>query len=79
MHLIFKLKMFGSPLEYGKFTNVFYENESVGKNSTIMVLLLNKKHSSIAYHHVIWMVLSEVISVVCIPGKYHLYYLFTKI
>ena len=41
--------MIGVPLD-GEM-NVFCDNESVSKNSTLPESTLKKKHNSIAYHH----------------------------
>ena len=46
--LHYKLQMMGVPLD-GEM-NVFCNNESVFKNSTIPESTLKKKHNSIAYH-----------------------------
>ena len=50
-HLRFKLRCFGVPLSSGEATHVFCDNESVVKNTTNVESTLNKKHSSVAYHH----------------------------
>jgi hypothetical protein len=46
--LRYKLRMMGVPLD-GE-TNVFCDNESVFKNSTVPESTLKKKHNAIAYH-----------------------------
>ena len=46
--LHYKLQMMGVPLDSEM--NVFCDNESVFKNSTIPDSTLKKKHNSIAYH-----------------------------
>ena len=47
--LYYKVLMMGVPLD-GEM-NVFCDNESVFKNSTLPESTLKKKHNSIAYHH----------------------------
>jgi hypothetical protein len=60
----FKLRMFGIPIVEGHVTNIFCDdNESVVKNSTKVESVLNKKHSSIAYHYVRWAVAAGIIAV----------------
>jgi hypothetical protein len=44
-------------------TYVFCDNESVVKNTTNVKSTLNKKHSSVAYHHCRWSVAAGVISI----------------
>ena len=46
--LRFKLRMFGVKVDLP--TNIFCDNLSVVKNSSVLSSTLNKKHSSIAYH-----------------------------
>ena len=59
--LRFKLRMFGVKVDVP--TNVFCDNLSVVKNSSILSSTLNKKHSSIAYHFCRWHVAAGVIRV----------------
>ena len=47
--LWYKLRMFGVPLEGP--TNVFCDNKAVFKNASRPNLTLQKKHTSICYHH----------------------------
>ena len=47
--LHYKLQMMDVPLD-GEM-NVFYDNRSVLKNSTLPESTLKKEHNSIAYHH----------------------------
>lgn len=61
-HLRFKLRCFGVPLPRGEPTNVFCDNESVVKNMMHVKSTLNKKHSSVAYHHCRWSVAAGVIT-----------------
>jgi hypothetical protein len=63
--LRYKLRMFGVPIDEP--TNVLCDNESVVNNSSKVESVLNKKHSSIAYHAVRWAVAADVIKV----GKVH--------
>jgi hypothetical protein len=74
----FKLRMFGIPIVEGHATNVFCDNESVVKNSTNVESVLNKKHSSIAYHYVRWAVAAGVITVAWIASEENLADVFTK-
>jgi hypothetical protein len=60
--MCFKLWMFGVPIAEGHATNVCCDNESFVKNSTNVESVLNKKHSSIAYHYVRWAVAQQVLS-----------------
>ena len=46
--LRYKLRMFGVPIEEA--TNVFCDNETVYKNTSLPESTLKKKHHSIAYH-----------------------------
>ena len=46
--LRYKLQMFGIPIE--RPTNVFCDNETVFKNTSIPDSTLKKKHTSICYH-----------------------------
>ena len=48
--LVYKLRMFGVPVEAP--ARVFCDNESVVKNSSYPESTLKKKHVSIAYHRV---------------------------
>ena len=52
--LRFKLRLFGIPVN-GE-ANILCDNESVVNNSSKIESVLNKKHSSIAYHAVRWAV-----------------------
>ena len=69
-HLRFKLRMFGIPIEGP--THVFCDNMSVVNNTTKMESTLNKKHSSIAYHYVRWMVAASVVSLSWLESKENL-------
>ncbi len=50
-HLRCKLRCFGIPMPQAEPTSVLCDNESVVKNTTNVESTLNKKHSSVAYHH----------------------------
>lgn len=78
VYLRYKLRMFGIPIEGDKPTLIICDNESVVKNSTLVESTLNKKHNSIAYHHVRWNVAAGVISLAWMNGEYNLADLFTK-
>lgn len=74
--LRFKLRMFGVPIDGP--ANVFCDNESVVKNSSMLASTLNKKHSSIAYHSVRWAVAAGIIRVAWIPTDSNLADALTK-
>ena len=76
-HLRYKLRMFGIPISGP--TDVYCDNESVVKNSTLVESTLNKKHNSIAYHYVRWNVAAEVVRISWIDGQYNLADAFTKL
>ena len=59
--LRFKLRMFGIPVNDG--ADILCDNESVVNNSSKIESVLNKKHSSIAYHAVRWAVAAGVVRV----------------
>ena len=48
--LRYKLRMFGIPIS--GFANVFCDNESVFKNSSLAESRLTKKHNSVCFHRV---------------------------
>jgi hypothetical protein len=78
-YLRFKLRMFGIPVVEGHATNVFWDNESVVRNSTYVESALNnKKHNSIAYHYVRWCVAAGVITVAWIRSEDNLADPFSK-
>jgi hypothetical protein len=77
-HLRFKLRCFGVPLPIGEPTHVFCDNESVVKNTSNVESTLNKKHSSIAYHHCRWSVAAGVITLAHISTHDNIADCFTK-
>jgi len=77
-HLRFKLRCFGVPLPQGEPTFVFCDNESVVKNTTNVESTLNKKHSSVAYHHCRWSVAAGIITVTHISTHDNIADCFTK-
>jgi hypothetical protein len=77
-YIHFKLRMFGIPIVKGHAANIFCDNESVVKNSTKVESVLNKKHSSIAYHYVRWAVAAGIITVAWIELGENLANLFIK-
>ena len=77
-HLRFKLRCFGVPLPRGDPTHVFCDNESVVKNTTNVESTLNKKHSSVAYHHCRWSVAAGVITLAYISTHDNIADCFTK-
>ena len=76
MALRFKLRMFGIPL-YGP-TDVLCDNMGVVNNSSKIESILDKKHSSIAYHAVRWSVAANIIRVGWIEGDFNLADAMTK-
>ena len=74
--LRFKLRMFGVRVDAP--TNVFCDNLSLVKNSSILSSTLNKKHSSIAYHFCQWNVAAGVIRVAWIHTDDNLTHAMTK-
>lgn len=77
-HLRYKMRMFGIPLVQGTPAHVFCDNESVVKNLTHIESVLHRKHNSIAYHYVRWMVAAGVISLAWIQLGENLADVFTK-
>ena len=77
-HLRFKLRCFGIPVPQGEPTYVYCDNESVVKNTTNVESTLNKKHSSIAYHHCRWSVAAGIISLTHISTHENIADCFTK-
>lgn len=63
--LRYKLRMFG--VEIMGRADVLCDNQSVVSNSSKIESVLNKKHSSIAYHAVRWAVAAEMVRI----GKIH--------
>jgi hypothetical protein len=77
-HLRFKLRCFGVPMPKGEATYVYCDNESVVKNTTNVESTLNKKHSSIAYHHCRWSVAAGIVTITHISTHENLADCFTK-
>ena len=61
-HLQVKLCCFGVPLPKGEPAYVFCDNESVVNNTHNVESTLNKKYSSIAYHHCRWSVAAGIMT-----------------
>jgi hypothetical protein len=74
--LRYKLRMMGVPLEGP--ANVFVNNDSVVKNSTIPSSTLQKKHNSICYHFVRETVASHIIRIAFTPSGENLADMLTK-
>ena len=74
--LRYELRCFGIPVEGP--AEVFCDNMSVVKNSSIPTSALNKRHNAIYYHKVREALDAGIIEVVCIPGEFNLEDLFTK-
>ena len=77
-HLRFKLQCFGIPMPKAEPTYVLCDNKSVVKNTTNVESTLNKKHSSVAYHHCRWSAAAGVISVAHIGTDDNIADCFTK-
>lgn len=77
-HLRFKLRCFGIPMERGQPTYKYCDNESVVKNTSNVESTLNKKHSSIAYHHCRWSVTAGIFTIAHISTHDNLADCFTK-
>ena len=77
-HMRFKLRCFGIPCPKGEPTYVYCDNESVVKNTTNVESTLNKKHSSIAYHHCRWSVAAGIITLTHISTHDNIADCFTK-
>jgi hypothetical protein len=77
-HLRFKLRCFGVPMPKGEPTFVFCDNESVVNNTTNVESTLNKKHSSIAYHHCRWSVAAGIITLAHVSTHENIADCFTK-
>ena len=77
-HLRFKLRCFGIPIPEDSPTYVLCDNESVVNNTTKIESTLNKKHSSIAYHHCRWSVAAGIITLKHISTHENLADCFTK-
>jgi hypothetical protein len=60
--LRYKLRMFGVPIDGP--TNIFCDNETVTKNTTLPESTLKKKHHSIAYHQCREAVVAKTVRVV---------------
>ena len=74
--LRYKLRCFGIPVEGP--TEVFCDNMSVVKNSSIPTSVLNKRHNTIFYHRVREAQATGTLRVGLIPGEFKLADLFTK-
>ncbi|KAI2500081.1 Reverse transcriptase (RNA-dependent DNA polymerase) [Fragilaria crotonensis] len=77
-HLRFKLRCFGIPMPKAEPTYVFCDNESVVKNTTSVESTLNKKHSSVAYHHCRWSTAAGIITLAHIRTDLNIADCFTK-
>jgi len=75
--LHYKLNMFGIPLDGP--ANVLVDHETVMKNETIPLSILQKKHNAICYHYVREAVAAGIMRVAHIPSDQNLADIFTKI
>ena len=76
--LRFKLRMFRVPLEKGEPSYVFCDNESAVNNVSKVESVLNKKHSSVAYHYGRWATAAGIIRVLWVPSNANLADAMTK-
>ena len=76
--LRYKLRMFGVPIQHDGPTHIFCDNDSVVKNCSSIESVLNKKHTSIAYHMARWAVAAGEICVGWIKSEYNLADALTK-
>ena len=74
--LRYKLRMFGIPIDGP--THIFCDNQSVVNNCSKIESVLNKKHSSVAYHMARWSVATGEVCIGWINGLYNLAVAFTK-
>ena len=72
----YKLRCFGIPVEVP--AEIFCDNMSVFKNSSIPTSALKKMHNVICYHRVRESQAAGILWVGCIPGEFNLADLFTK-
>jgi hypothetical protein len=77
-HLRFKLRCFDVPMPQGDPAYVLCDNENVVKNTTNINSMLNKKHSSVAYHHCRWSVAAGVITLTYVNTHHKIANVFTK-
>ena len=75
--LRYKLRMFGIPIG-DEPTNIFCDNQSVVNNCSKIESLLNKKHTSIAYHMARWAVAAGEVVIGWINGSFNIADAFTK-
>ena len=76
--LSYKLCMFRIPIHEDGPTHIFCDNQSVVNNFSRIESVLNKKHSSIAYHMIRWAVAAGEICVGWINGEFNIADAFTK-
>ena len=76
--LRYKLRMFGIPILNEEPTYVFCDNESVVKNCSRVESVLNKKHSSLAYHYARWSVAAGETMLGWIHSEFNIADAFTK-
>ena len=74
--LRYKLRMFGVPIDGPTF--IFCDNESVVNNCSKLSSVLNKKHSSVAYHMARWAVAAKEVCIGWISSEFNLSDAFTK-
>jgi hypothetical protein len=77
-HLRFKLRCFGIPMPKGEPSYIYCDNESVVKNTTNVESTLNKRHSSVAYHHCRWSVAAGIVTITHISTHENIADCFTK-
>ena len=70
--------MFGIPIHYNEPAYIFCDNEPVVKNCSFIESVLNKKHSSLAYHYARWSVAAKETMIGWINTDYNIADAFTK-
>ena len=73
----YKLRMFGVRIE--RESNIYCDNQTVVKNSSLPESTLNKKHNAICYHRVREAAAAGWIRVVWVQSCYNIADLFTKV
>ena len=75
--LRYKLRMFGVRIE--RESNIYCDNQTVVKNTSLPESTLNKKHNAICYHRVREAVAAGWIRVAWVRSCYNIADLFTKV
>ena len=76
--LRYKLRMFGIPIRNDDPAHIFCDNMSVVNNCSLVESLLNKKHTSLAYHATRWSVAAREVVIGWVYTAYNLADALTK-